>query len=173
MASHSSKLLQELAHACRQRSAVDADWGSAKLRPRGKCVTALFAGPSGTGKTLAAEGLARDLGLDIHHVDLTSIVDKYIGETEKHLQQVLSKAEKLNVVLFFDEADALFGKRSEVRDAHDRYANRETAYLLQRLEDYDGIVIISTNRRQDLDDAFIRRFRFVIEFAMPDAEHRK
>ena len=141
---------------------------------RGRGTAALFAGPPGTGKTMAAEVVAGDLGLDLCTIDLSAVVSKYIGETEKNLERIFSAAEDANAILFFDEADALFGKRSEVQDAHDRYANIEVAYLLQRMEQYDGIAILATNLRQHLDDAFTRRLAFVVDFPFPgDAERRQ
>ncbi len=129
--------------------------------------SALFVGPKGTGKTLAAEVIANQLGKDLFHIDLSKVVSKYIGETEKNLARVFAAAEDADAVLFFDEADALFGKRSEVRDSHDRYANIEIAYLLQRLESYEGVAILATNRKKDLDAAFLRRLRFIVEFPAP------
>lgn len=136
---------------------------SAEISPRAG-VTALFAGPSGTGKTMAAAVIARELGLTLDRVDLKRVVSKYIGETEKHLQQVFEEAERSGGLLFFDEADALFGKRTEVKDSHDRYANLEVAYLLQRMEAYSGLVILATNRRNAIDETFLRRLDYVIEF---------
>ena len=133
----------------------------------GSGVRALFTGASGTGKTLAARVLASELGLELYRVDLAAIVNKYIGETEKNLHQVLSRAEELDVILLFDEADSLFGKRSGVRDAHDRYANNETNYLLQRIESCKGMIILATNSRDNIDDAFIRRMDYVIDFPRP------
>ena len=136
-------------------------------------ITALFSGSPGTGKTLAAHVVAAELGMDIVRVDLSAIVDKYIGETQKNLERVFHQAESLNVVLFFDEADALFGRRSEVKDAHDRYANQEVAYLLQRMEQFDGITILATNLRGNLDPAFSRRLSFILHFPDPDVPTRK
>ena len=129
----------------------------------------LFAGPSGTGKTMAAEIMAGELGLDLYKIDLSTVVSKYIGETEKNLARIFDEAETTNAILFFDEADALFGKRTEVRDSHDRYANIEISYLLQRMEEYDGIAILATNLRKNMDDAFVRRMHFTVEFPFPDA----
>ena len=134
----------------------------------GSGVTALFVGPSGTGKTLAAEAVARELGFDMYRIDLPSVVSKYIGETEKNLDRVFAAAEHANAVLFFDEADALFGKRSEVKDAHDRYANIEIAYLLQKMEQFDGLAILATNLKQNLDEAFARRLTFTVNFPFPE-----
>jgi SpoVK/Ycf46/Vps4 family AAA+-type ATPase len=148
------------------------DWGFERKLSHGKGTSALFAGPPGTGKTMAAEVIAHELGVDLFKIDLSTVVSKYIGETEKNLEQIFAAATDADAILFFDEADALFGKRSEVRDAHDRYANVEVAYLLQRMEDYDGLAILATNLRQHLDDAFIRRLQFVVEFPFPDDEER-
>jgi SpoVK/Ycf46/Vps4 family AAA+-type ATPase len=133
----------------------------------------LFAGPSGTGKTMAAEIVAGELGLDLYKIDLSATVSKYIGETEKNLARVFAAAERANAILFFDEADALFGKRSEVRDAHDRYANIEIGYLLQRMEEYDGVAVLATNLRRNMDDAFVRRMHVTVEFPLPDEEDRR
>src|SRR6202789_3386352 len=140
---------------------------------RGLGVSALFAGESGPGKTLAAEVLARDLGLDLYRIDLSAVVSKYIGETEKNLRQVFDAAEEGGVLLLFDEADALFGKRSDVKDSRDRYANMEVGYLLQRMEAYQGLAILTTNLKSSLDCAFQRRLRFVIEFPFPDVTQRE
>lgn len=164
--------LQELTVRARHRERVLRDW---RMRPgggRGTGVTALFAGDSGTGKTMAAEVIAGDLGLDMYAVDLATVVDKYIGETEKNLERIFTEASNVSAVLLFDEADAIFGKRSEVRDAHDRYANIESAYLLQRMESFDGVAVLSTNLRANLDDAFTRRLDMVIDFPMPDEQAR-
>jgi SpoVK/Ycf46/Vps4 family AAA+-type ATPase len=133
----------------------------------------LFHGPSGTGKTLAAEVLAAELGLDLYRIDLSQVVDKYIGETEKNLRRLFDAADAGGAVLLFDEADALFGRRSEVKDSHDRHANIEVGYLLQRLESYRGLAILTTNLRDALDGAFLRRLRFVVEFPFPDAAQRR
>jgi SpoVK/Ycf46/Vps4 family AAA+-type ATPase len=146
------------------------------MRPgggRGRGVTALFAGDSGTGKTMSAEVIAGHLGLDLYVIDLATVVDKYVGETEKNLERVFGEADGVNGVLLFDEADAIFGKRSEVRDAHDRYANIEVAYLLQRMETFDGLAILTTNLRANLDDAFTRRLDAIVDFPVPDEEHRR
>jgi SpoVK/Ycf46/Vps4 family AAA+-type ATPase len=145
--------------------------GTRRAGDRG--IVALFAGESGTGKTMAAEVLAEALGLDLYTIDLATVVDKYIGETEKNLDRIFAEADSVNAVLFFDEADAIFGKRSEVKDAHDRYANMETAYLLQRLETFDGIAILATNLKANIDEAFARRLDAVVDFPMPDVEHRR
>jgi hypothetical protein len=164
--------LQELCSQVRHVTRVFEEWGFDAKLSYGKGVSALFSGPPGTGKTLAAEVLAGDLRLDLYKVDLSQVVSKYIGETEKNLSRVFEEAEHSNAILFFDEADALFGKRTEISDAHDRYANIETSYLLQRMEVYDGVVILASNLRENLDDAFQRRIRFVVEFPFPDAEQR-
>ncbi|WP_197370659.1 ATP-binding protein, partial [Streptomyces clavuligerus] len=131
-----------------------------------------FAGDSGTGKTLAAEVVAGELGLDLYVIDLSSVVDKYVGETEKNLERIFAEIDRTDVVLLFDEADAVFGKRSEVRSSHDRYANLESAFLLQRLESFDGIAILTTNLRANIDEAFTRRLDMVVDFPFPDPEAR-
>jgi len=164
--------LRELVIRARWRERVRDEWGMGRGGSRGDGVTALFAGPSGTGKTLAAEVIAGELGLDLYAIDLAMVVDKYVGETEKNLDRLFAEAERVNGVLFFDEADALFGKRSEVHDARDRYANVETAYLLQRMETFDGIAVLATNLRANLDDAFARRLDAVVDFAVPDRAAR-
>ena len=164
--------LHELCQQVVERHHVLEQWGFARRLSLGRGVTALFAGPSGTGKTLAADIIARDLGLDLYKVDLSGVVSKYIGETEKNLERIFSSAENANAILFFDEADALFGKRSEVRDSHDRYANIEIAYLLQQMEQYEGVAILATNLRQNMDEAFVRRLQFVVEFPFPDEAQR-
>jgi SpoVK/Ycf46/Vps4 family AAA+-type ATPase len=165
-------LLREIARHVRHRTQVYERWGFGERTSRGLGVTALFAGESGTGKTLAAEVLAGDLGLDLYRIDLAGTVSKYIGETEKNLRRVFDAAEASGAVLLFDEADALFGKRGEVKDGHDRYANLEVAYLLQRMESYRGLAILTTNLRSNLDRAFLRRLRFVVQFPFPDAPQR-
>ena len=136
-------------------------------------MTALFAGDSGTGKTMSAEVIAGSLGLDLYVIDLSTIVDKYIGETEKNLDRVFNEADRVNGVLLFDEADAIFGKRSEVKDARDRYANVEVAYLLQRMEVFDGMAILTTNLRANVDEAFLRRLDAIVDFPVPDVEDRR
>ena len=156
----------------RQQARVYEEWGFARQSGRGLGVSALFAGPSGTGKTLAAEVIARELSLDLYRIDLSQVISKYIGETEKNLRAVFDAAEEGGAVLLFDEADALFGKRSEVKDSHDRYANIEVSYLLQRMEDYRGLAILTTNQKEALDKAFLRRLRFVVQFHFPDAAQR-
>jgi hypothetical protein len=163
--------LSELVARYRRRSVVYQDWGYSPLPSTG--VVALFSGPSGTGKTLAAEIIAGELGLDLYKVDLSSVVSKYIGETEKNLERIFGAASAGDLVLFFDEADSLFGKRSEVSDAHDRYANIEVAYLLQRLESYHGLVVMATNLQRNIDDAFLRRISVAVDFEPPDEPQRK
>ncbi|NNH08147.1 ATP-binding protein [Cellulomonas fimi] len=164
--------LHEIATRARFREQVLGDW---RMRPgggRGHGVGALFAGDSGTGKTMSAEVVAHELGLDLYVVDLATVVDKYIGETEKNLERIFAGAAGVNAVLLFDEADAVFGRRSEVKDAHDRYANIESAYLLQRMETFDGLVVLATNLRANIDEAFIRRLDVVVDFPLPDAGQR-
>jgi hypothetical protein len=166
-------LLRELCARARLRDQVLDEW---RMRPgggRGRGVCGLFAGDSGTGKTMSAEVIAGELGLDLYTVNLATVVDKYIGETEKNLERIFTEAAGVNGVLLFDEADAIFGKRSEVRDAHDRYANIESAYLLQRMETFDGLAILATNLRANLDDAFIRRLDVVVDFPTPDPSQRR
>jgi hypothetical protein len=164
--------LEELEMQHKLRFAVLEDWGFDRLFPLGRGVTALFAGPSGTGKTMAAQVVARSLGMELYRVDLAGVVNKYIGETEKRLKRVFDACERSNAMLFFDEADALFGQRMQVKDAHDRFANIEIDYLLQRTEHYEGIAILATNRKEDLDKAFMRRLRFVIDFLPPGPAER-
>jgi len=164
--------LHELCDQFRYRPVVYEEWGFARSSSLGRGLSALFAGPTGTGKTMAAEVIANDLELDLFKIDLSGVVSKYIGETEKNLERIFAAAEDSNAILFFDEADALFGKRSETKDAHDRYANIEIAYLLQKIEEYDGVVILTSNLRQNLDEAFLRRLHFAIEFPLPDDEAR-
>ncbi|GAA0228504.1 ATP-binding protein [Cryptosporangium japonicum] len=167
-----SAQLHELVVRARTRQQVLGGWRMRTGGGRGQGVVALFAGESGTGKTLAAEVVAGELGLDLHVVDLASLVDKYVGETEKNLERVFTAADQADAVLLFDEADAVFGKRGGVRDARDRYANLESAYLLQRLESFGGIAVLTTNLRANVDEAFTRRFDLVVDFPFPDAEHR-
>ncbi|MFT3889761.1 MAG: ATP-binding protein [Arachnia sp.] len=167
------RALTDLTARARHRDTVLAEWGMRRGGGRGRGVTALFAGDSGTGKTLSAEVIAGDLGLDLYTVDLAAVVDKYIGETEKNLERIFTEAAGVNAVLFFDEADAVFGKRSEVKDAHDRYANVESAYLLQRLETFDGLAVLATNLRANIDDAFTRRLDAIVDFPAPTEELRR
>jgi hypothetical protein len=165
-------VLDEIVAHVRQRSTVYEQWGFESVLRRGLGITALFAGTSGTGKTLAAEVVAGQLGLDLFVIDLSQVVSKYIGETEKNLRRVFDAAERGGAVLLFDEADALFGKRSEVKDSHDRYANIEVSYLLMRMEEYRGLAILTTNMKKALDPAFLRRLRFVVEFPFPGVAER-
>lgn len=165
--------LKEICGYIKYRGTVYADWGFDKKLSLGKGLNALFSGPSGTGKTMAAEIIANDAGLDLYKIDLSSVVSKYIGETEKNLKNIFDEAETSNAILFFDEADALFGKRSEVRDSHDRYANIEINYLLQKIEEYEGIVILASNFCNNIDEAFLRRMHFKIEFPLPDEKLRE
>jgi SpoVK/Ycf46/Vps4 family AAA+-type ATPase len=168
--------LQQLREICQRvagRETVLDHWGFSQRVSYGSGVNALFSGPSGTGKTMAAEVMAHELGVDLFRVDLAGIVSKYIGETEKNLDRVFTAAEDANGIIFFDEADALFGKRSEVHDSHDRYANIEVSYLLQKMEQFSGIAILATNLRANLDVAFIRRLAFVVHFPVPDQVSRE
>ena len=165
-------MLEMICATIRQRPRVYDEWGFDRKLAMGKGVIALFSGPPGTGKTMAAEIIAHDLGLDLYRIDLSAVVNKYIGETEKNLERIFREAQYSDAILFFDEADALFGKRSEVKDAHDRYANIETAYLLQRTEEYDGLVILATNLQKNMDEAFLRRLHFAVEFPEPEEAER-
>ena len=165
--------LREMAKQVKHGRMVMEEWGFTEKLSLGKGLNALFVGSSGTGKTMAAEVIARELGLDLYKIDLSAVVSKYIGETEKNLNRVFTEAEHSNAILFFDEADALLGKRSEVKDAHDRYANIEIAYLLQKMEEYEGITILAPNLRKNIDEAFTRRIRFIVEFPFPDETHRR
>jgi hypothetical protein len=167
------RALEQLTVHTRHRIAVHHDWGFADKGGRGLGIATLFSGESGTGKTLAAEVLANTLGLALYRIDLSAVVSKYIGETEKNLRMVFDAAEDIGAILLFDEADALFGKRSEVKDSHDRYANIEVSYLLQRMESYRGLAILTTNHKAALDTAFSRRLRFVVHFPYPDAVQRE
>ncbi len=168
-----TSLLHQIADQVRQRSKVYEDWGFYKRMNRGLGISALFAGESGTGKTMAAEVIANDLRLNLYRIDLSAVVSKYIGETEKNLRRLFDAAEDGGAILFFDEADALFGKRSEVKDSHDRYANIEINYLLQRMEAYRGLAILATNFKSALDAAFMRRLRFIVNFPFPGVKERK
>jgi hypothetical protein len=165
--------LREIVARVATRDTVAHEWAKDSVHARSTGVTALFVGPSGTGKTLSAEALANELGLDLYRIDLAGIVSKYIGETEKNLDRVFAAAAHANAVLFFDEADALFGKRSEVKDAHDRYANIEVAYLLQKMEQFDGLAILATNLKQNIDEAFARRLTFTVNFPFPEEAERR
>jgi AAA+ superfamily predicted ATPase len=165
--------LKELCNQARWRHRVYGDWGFDRRLSLGKGLNALFSGPPGTGKTMAAEVIARELQLDLYQIDLSQVVSKYIGETEKNLHQIFAEAQASNAILFFDEADALFGKRSEIKDSHDRYANIEVGYLLQKMEEYEGIAILATNLRDHLDEAFVRRMQFIVEFPFPSEAYRR
>ena len=164
--------LREICDQAKHRDIVYGSWGFGRRLSLGNGLNVMFNGPPGTGKTMAAEVIANELQVDTYKIDLSQIVSKYIGETEKNLDRIFHEAEKGNAIIFFDEADALFGKRSEVKDAHDRYANLETGYLLQKMEEQTGIVILASNLRHNLDDAFLRRMHFVVEFPFPDEIHR-
>ncbi len=166
------EILREIVSTVHGRPLVLEVWGVGQKLASSKGVTILFAGQPGTGKTMGAEIVARELGLDLYKIDLSTIVSKYIGETEKNLERIFSEAQSGNAILFFDEADAIFGKRSEVKDAHDRYANIEVSYLLQRMEAYDGVTILATNIRSNLDEAFTRRLQFAVDFPFPDENDR-
>lgn len=165
--------LADIVRAIEQRSRVLDEWGFGRRVGASRGMKVMFSGPSGTGKTMAAGVVAKQLGLDLHRIELGAVVSKYIGETEKNLDRAFGAARRANAILFMDEADALLGKRSEVKDAHDRYANVEVAYLLQKMEDFDGIVIVATNLAQNIDDAFSRRMHYVLEFPLPDASSRE
>ena len=167
------RALGEIVAHVRQRGTVYRRWGFGATSSRGHGVAALFGGPSGTGKTMAAEVVAGELALDLYRIDLSSVISKYIGETEKNLQQIFDAAEAGGAILLFDEADALFGKRSEVKDSHDRYANIEVSYLLQRMESYRGLAVLTTNLPDALDPAFRRRLRFIVQFPFPDVAQRR
>jgi SpoVK/Ycf46/Vps4 family AAA+-type ATPase len=166
------QILQDISSHVKNRARVYGDWGFERKLSLGLGISVLFSGASGTGKTMAAEVLANELGLDLYRIDLSSVVSKYIGETEKNLKKVFDAAEVGGTILLFDEADALFGKRSEVKDSHDRYANIEVSYLLQRMEAYRGLAILTTNMKSSLDSAFLRRIRFSVHFPFPDAAQR-
>jgi AAA+ superfamily predicted ATPase len=164
--------LRDIRSYVKYHQLVYGEWGFEHKLSLGKGLNVLFAGPSGTGKTMAAEIIANELGLDLYKVDLATVISKYIGETEKNLDKIFKEAQDSNSILFFDEADAIFGKRSEVRDSHDRYANIEISYLLQKMEEYEGMVILATNLRKNMDEAFVRRMHFIVEFPSPEEEHR-
>ncbi len=165
-------MLREMVNMVKARSQVLEGWGLGQKLTASAGVSALFSGPPGTGKTLAAQIMANQLGIDLYRIDLSTVVSKYIGETEKNLERIFSDAAQSNAILFFDEADTIFGKRSEVKDAHDRYANLEVGYLLQRMESYNGVAILATNLRANLDEAFTRRLHFIVNFPFPDEEYR-
>jgi SpoVK/Ycf46/Vps4 family AAA+-type ATPase len=166
----------QLRSACnhvKYKHIVYGEWGYDRKLSYGKGISMLFAGPPGTGKTMSAEIIANDLQLEIYKIDLSQVVSKYIGETEKNLNHLFNEAQKSNAILFFDEMDALFGKRSDVKDAHDKYANLETAFLLQKMEEYKGISVLASNHLHNIDEAFLRRINYIIRFPFPDAEHRE
>ena len=165
-------VLRDISAHVRQRLKVYETWGFGVKGSRGLGISALFAGTSGTGKTMAAEVIAKELRLDLYRIDLSTVVSKYIGETEKNLRRIFDAAEEGGAILLFDEADAIFGKRSDVKDSHDRYANIEVSYLLQRMESYRGLAILTTNLKSAIDTAFMRRIRFVVQFPFPDLEQR-
>lgn len=165
-------MLKEMVSMVQSRPLVLETWGLGRKLTAGAGVSALFSGPPGTGKTLAAQIMANQLGIDLYRIDLSSVVSKYVGETEKNLERIFSEASESNAILFFDEADSIFGKRSEVKDAHDRYANIEVGYLLQRMENYNGVAILATNLRANLDEAFTRRLQFIINFPFPEEDYR-
>jgi SpoVK/Ycf46/Vps4 family AAA+-type ATPase len=165
--------LREICARYKYQRVVYGEWGFGRKLSLGKGLNALFSGHPGTGKTMAAEVIAGELLLDLYKIDLSQVVSKYIGETEKSLNHIFREAQASSSILFFDEADALFGKRTEVKDSHDRYANIEVSYLLQKMEEYDGIAILATNLRQNMDEAFLRRMQFIVEFPFPDEEHRR
>jgi hypothetical protein len=165
-------MLREMAEMVQSRPLVLETWGLGRKLTAGFGISALFSGPPGTGKTLAAQIMANQLGLDLYRIDLSTVISKYVGETEKNLERIFSEASESNAILFFDEADTIFGKRSEVKDAHDRYANIEVGYLLQRMESYNGVAILATNLRANLDEAFTRRLQFIINFPFPDEVYR-
>jgi hypothetical protein len=167
-----SRQIEEVIHAVRNLTAVHYEWGTARAWNEGG-LSALFAGAPGTGKTMAAEVIAAEADMPLYRIDLSQVVNKYIGETEKNLRRLFDAADTVDAILFFDEADALFGKRTEVRDAHDRYANLEVSYLLERMERFKGLAILATNRKKDLDEAFLRRLRFVIDFPLPGEDERR
>lgn len=167
------QLLQQASQRVQNRHIVMNEWGFDALLPYGRGVSMLFTGPPGTGKTMSALVMSKAMHTELYRVDLTRVVSKYIGETEKNLGEIFDRAKLSGAILFFDEADALFGKRSEVKDAHDKYANMETSYLLQKMEEYDGLTILATNFSQNLDDAFMRRIQYVIKFPFPDAVQRE
>ncbi|MFD0676914.1 MULTISPECIES: AAA family ATPase [unclassified Paenibacillus] len=167
---------EQLRNACNQmkyRSVVYGQWGFERKLAYGKGLSMLFAGPPGTGKTMSAQVVAQELQLELYKIDLSQVISKYIGETEKNLHEIFHEARLSNAILFFDETDALFGKRSEVKDSHDKYANIETAYLLQKMEEYDGISVLATNLLGNIDEAFIRRINYIIKFPFPDADYRE
>lgn len=165
--------LGSFVYEAEERNAIWENPATRRLFPQGKGLLALFTGPPGTGKTMAAQVIAAELGLDLFRIDMSTVVSKYVGETSKNIERILSRAHRMNAVLLFDEADALFGKRTDVKDAHDRYANTDTNYLLQAIESYPGIALLSSNKKANMDTGFIRRLRYVLEFPKPNAEQRQ
>jgi len=165
--------VREVVRFARYRPFLLEDWGFSTKLPYGRGVSAIMAGPPGTGKTMVAQLLARELGYDLYRIDLSQVVNKYIGETEKNLAKIFDEAETSHAVLFFDEADSLFAKRTDVKSSNDRYANLEVNYLLQRMETYDGVTLLATNLEQGLDEAFKRRVRFSIQFELPEEDERR
>jgi SpoVK/Ycf46/Vps4 family AAA+-type ATPase len=172
LSEHQKEVLESMVSQVKQRYQVYREWGFAKKESRGLGIISLFYGPSGTGKTMAAEVIAQALELDVYQVNISKIVSKYIGETQKNLEEILSAAEKGSVVLLFDEADALFGKRGQVKEGRDRYFNMEINYLLYRIENYRGLSILTTNLKSNIDSAFHRRFHYILEFSYPTQEQR-
>lgn len=172
LAEKEERMLKQICSHAEYKSTILDQWKMARLYPYGRCISALFAGPPGTGKTMAAHVIADALDLAIYKVDLSQVMDKYIGETEKHLERIFDIAERGNMILFLDEADALLGKRSEVTGAHDRFINSEVSFVLQRIEEFDGIIIMATNFINNIDSAFIRRIRYTVNFSMPDRNIR-
>src|SRR5690606_24036620 len=166
-------LLRQAAQRLQHRHIVMEQWGFERILPYGRGISMLFTGPPGTGKTMSALVMAKAMNTELYRVDLTRVVSKYIGETEKNLAEIFDRAALSGAILFFDEADALFGKRSEVKDSHDKYANMETSYLLQKMEEYEGLTILATNFSQNLDDAFMRRIHYIIKFPFPDVQQRE
>jgi SpoVK/Ycf46/Vps4 family AAA+-type ATPase len=165
--------MQYICAQVKYRNIVGEEWGFFEKTPYGRGISVLFYGPPGTGKTMAVQVIAAELGLELYRIDLSKMVSKYIGETEKNISALFERAKQMNVILFFDEADSLFAKRSEVKDSNDRNANAETAHLLQKMEEYEGMVILATNLVDQIDDAFRRRIKFMIPFRFPDVETRK
>ncbi|MER2603708.1 MAG: ATP-binding protein, partial [Candidatus Competibacter phosphatis] len=165
--------LKEICQQAKHRNTVYDQWGFGRKLALGKGLNILFSGPPGTGKTMAGDVIANELYLTLYKIDLSNVVSKYIGETEKNLERIFTAAQSTNAILFFDEADALFGKRSDVKDAHDRYANIEVGYLLQKMEEYEGVAILATNLRGHMDEAFVRRMHAIVEFPFPDEMHRR
>jgi SpoVK/Ycf46/Vps4 family AAA+-type ATPase len=171
-----SKQIEALENICayvKHNHKVYDVWNMGRHFEYGRAVTALFCGPPGTGKSMAARVLSNELKMPLYRIDLSQVVDKYIGETEKKLEEIFTYAQNSNVILFFDEADAIFGKRTDVKEAKDKYANTEVSYLLQRIEEYDGMVLLATNLKNNIDEAFMRRMKYVVDFKMPDVKTRK